>query len=149
VNLEQIVLIVHGASTLMMAGLIWFVQVVHYPLFARVGAEGFPVYAGLHQRLTTMVVGPLMLAEAATAAWLTVRPPEGVPAALPIVGLALVAVVWLSTAALQVPCHRRLERGFDAAIGRRLVRSNWLRTIAWTARGVIALALLLPWEPPA
>jgi hypothetical protein len=140
----QAILIAHAASTLMMTGLIWFVQVVHYPLFARVGGAEFTVYAALHQRLTTVIVGPLMLTEALTAGWLALRPPEGVGPALPIAGLGLVALLWLSTAFLQVPCHRRLSLGFDARAGRRLVRTNWLRTAAWTARSAIAMALLLP-----
>lgn len=138
-----VILTMHAASTLMMTGLIWFVQVVHYPLFARVGESAFTVYAAQHQRLTTTIVGPLMLVEALTAAWLALRPPEGVSPALTIVGLALVALLWLSTAFMQVPCHRRLSLGFDARIGRRLVRTNWLRTAAWSARSVIALALLV------
>mgnify|MGYP001826290188 CR=1 FL=1 len=146
---SEAVLIVHAASTLMMTGLIWFVQVVHYPLFGRVGGAEFTVYAEQHQRLTTIVVGPLMLAEAVTASWLVIRPPEGASPVLTTVGLALVALLWVSTAFMQVPCHRRLSLGFDARIGRRLVRTNWLRTAAWTARSVIALALLLPGRAPA
>ena len=43
---------------------------------------------------------------------------------------------------LQVPQHRILEGGFDPAAHRFLVSSNWVRTIAWTARGVVALFLL-------
>jgi hypothetical protein len=38
--------------------------------------------------------------------------------------------------------HRRLERGFDADAHRRLVLGNWVRTVAWTARGVILLLIL-------
>ncbi|HEX2205610.1 MAG TPA: hypothetical protein VHG91_20025 [Longimicrobium sp.] len=53
-------------------------------------------------------------------------------------------MVWLSTALLQVPMHGRLERGFDAAAHRRLVATNWVRTVAWTARGVLLL-----WSMPA
>jgi hypothetical protein len=62
---------------------------------------------------------------------------------MPIVGAALIAVVWLSTAFVQVPYHRRLEQGFDAAAARALATSNWIRTFAWTARGGLVLAWLL------
>lgn len=143
-TLAQAILVAHAASTLMMTGLIWFVQVVHYPLFARVGGTEFSVYAAQHQRLTTTIVGPLMLVEALTAAWLAIRPPEGVSPWLPLAGLGLVALLWLSTAFIQVPFHRRLCLGFDARVGRRLVRTNWLRTAAWSARSAIALVLLAP-----
>jgi hypothetical protein len=57
--------------------------------------------------------------------------------------MGLLAVVWTSTGLWQVPAHRRLERGFDAALQRWLVSTNWVRTGAWSARGIIALALLV------
>jgi hypothetical protein len=61
------ILLAHLAATLFMVGVIWFVQVVHYPLFSRVGPEKFSLYSEAHSRLTTYVVGPPMLAEASTA----------------------------------------------------------------------------------
>lgn len=138
----NLALFVHAATTLAMAGLIWFVQVVHYPLFATVGREGFSVYEQAHTRLTARVVAPLMLAEAASALWLAWSPPPGVPPALPIAGLILLAGIWISTFLLQVPRHRRLASGFSGPDHRSLVRSNWIRTVLWTARGCLALWLL-------
>lgn len=143
-SVEGVVLLLHAGATLMMTGLIWFVQVVHYPLFSAVGVDGAPRYAAAHQRLTTRVVGPLMLLEGAGAVWLAARPPTGVPALLPIAGLALLAVIWGATALAQVPCHRRLSQGFDEATHRRLVRTNWVRTIGWSLRSIAALAMLTP-----
>jgi hypothetical protein len=125
-----------------MIGIIWFVQVVHYPLLSRVGADGYPAYQAAHSRLTTFVVAPPMLLELGTGVWLALRPPPFFPPALAWTGLALIAVVWISTIFLQVPMHRRLERGFDAAAHRRLVLGNFVRTAAWTARGVIVLVVL-------
>jgi len=55
--------------------------------------------------------------------------------------LYMAGVIWMSTWLWQVPAHRRLEAGFDAAAHLRLTRTNWVRTAAWTARSVIALAL--------
>ena len=136
-------LIVHLVATGLMAGLIWFVQVVHYPLHGAVPEDGFVAYEREHVARTGRLVGPLMLVEAAAAAWLLVRPPEGVPASLPWTGAGLLAVLWLSTFLVQVPLHRRLERGPDAAVVRRLVVTNWLRTIAWSARFGIATWVLV------
>ena len=62
-----IILIAHAAATLYMTGLIWFVQVVHYPLMAAVGRDGFAAYESAHARLTTFVVAPGMLVEALCA----------------------------------------------------------------------------------
>jgi hypothetical protein len=133
------VLLVNLAATFVMVGIIWFVQIVHYPLFSRVGAPGFAAYSGAHSRLTGLVVGPPMLAEAATAVALVLAPPAGVPLWLAATGLALLAVIWLSTALLQSPRHRELGGGFDAVSHRFLVASNWLRTACWSTRGLVVL----------
>ncbi|MBK8975675.1 MAG: hypothetical protein IPM29_07100 [Planctomycetes bacterium] len=129
---------VHAAATFVMVGVIWFVQVVHYPLFAAVGRAEFAAWQAANLRRTTWVVAPAMAIEALAAGALTLLRGD----ALAWLGGTLLAVVWLSTALVQVPCHGRLERSFDAAAARRLVRSNWLRTGAWSARGAVALELL-------
>ncbi len=132
-------MLVHVGATLFMVGVIWFVQVVHYPLFSRVGPEKFSLYSEAHSRLTTYVVGPPMLVEAVTAFLLVFRRPEGVPLAAALIGLALVVVVWLSTVLLQVPRHTTLGSGFDRSAWTGLVLSNWVRTVAWSARGGLVL----------
>lgn len=138
--MNEWVLMTHAASTAMMAGLIWFVQIVHYPMFALVGSDAFARYEATHQRRTTWVVGPLMLVELVTAVLVVIEPAEH--ATLAWVGLWLLVLVWISTAAVQVPLHRRLERGPNKTAVRSLVRSNWVRTVAWTGRAVIATWLL-------
>ena len=139
---DGVLLLAHAAATVAMAGLIWFVQVVHYPLFGAVGAERFGAYESAHRRLTTRVVAPLMLAELATAAALPFRAGVARPEWVPWAGLALLGVVWASTWFVQVPLHETLSAGFDAGAHRRLVRSNWVRTAAWTARAALALWLV-------
>lgn len=134
---------VHLVSTLLMAGVILYVQVVHYPLMAGVGREGFVAYEAAHGRRTGAVVIPLMTAELASAVWLLVG---AGPATRELAGagLLLLAVIWLSTALLSVPCHRKLSVGFDESVHRRLVRTNWIRTVCWLARVPVALALAFP-----
>lgn len=134
----RLLLTAHAGVTLFMTGLIWFVQLVHYPLFARTGAAGFAGYAREHARRTGWIVGPAMALELLLALALAAR---GGAAAW--TGLGLLAVIWLSTALVQVPLHRRLQAGFDAAAHRRLVRTNRLRTAAWTVRAALALQLAL------
>lgn len=135
----EVVLLVHLAATVFMVGVIWFVQIVHYPLFGQVGTEGFADYSTAHSRLTGFVVGPPMFVEAATALVLVVSPPEGVPFSLVLTGLLLLGVIWLSTAFLQSPQHTVLGRGFRPSPHRSLVRTNWIRTSLWTVRGLLVL----------
>ncbi len=122
-----------------LAGLIWFVQIVHYPLLRQVGAGEFAAYHAAHTRRTTLVVAPLMLAEAFAALVLVVASPGS---ATPLAGLALVALIWASTFLVQVPIHNRLARVSRPGDFTRLVRTNVIRTLLWTLRAGLALWML-------
>ncbi len=139
-------LLLNAASTLFMTGLIWFVQIVHYPLFGSVGAEGFSRYETLHTSRTTVVVGPPMLLELGTAALLVWQRPLGVAPVQAFAGLVLVGAIWLSTLLLQIPRHNTLGGGYNADAHRALVSTNWIRTFAWSARAVLVLWMLAAWR---
>jgi len=134
----ETVLLTHAAATWFMVGLIWFVQVVHYPLFTGVGEDGWARYSRRHRSLTTLVVAPMMLAELTCTILLVVSR----PGALTVTGTVLLALTWTSTFSVQVPLHGRLGRGHNTGVVRTLVATNWARTIFWSIRGVIALLLL-------
>jgi uncharacterized membrane protein len=134
----RLALLVQLGTTLPLVGLIWLVQVVAYPLFARVGAAEFPAYHAAHARLITFVVAPLMLGELAGAlVWLI--PDPALPREVAWLGASLAAVVWLLTMFVSVPKHAVLAQGFDGRAHELLVVTNWLRTVAWTVRGAILL----------
>ena len=138
-SLPHLLLLSNFAATLFMIGIIWFVQVVHYPLFAKTGSADFRSYEQRHTLLTTWVVAPPMLVEGITALLLFWFRPTGVSTWQLSIGLALLAVIWLSTALLQVPCHNLLSQGFDPVVHQRLVTTNWMRTVAWSTRGLLVL----------
>ena len=143
----KLVFLLHVLSTLVMVGVIWVVQVVHYPLFAGVGGAGWAAYEASHQSRITPVVGPAMLVELVTAVWLVLDRPAAFPAWAVVAGAALVGLIWASTAFVQVPLHAALGGAFDAEAHGRLVATNWVRTVAWTVRGGLVLwltARLLP-----
>lgn len=139
---SKAILLVQLATTLPLVGLIWFVQVVAYPLFARVAAADFPPYHEAHSRLITYVVAPLMLGELLGAmAWLF-SPIDEVPRAVALVGVALAVTAWVVTIFVSVPQHTLLARGFDARACDVLIVTNWIRTAVWTARGGLLLWVL-------
>ena len=132
------VLWIHVMATWFMVGVIWFVQVVHYPLMKQVGVEGYVDYQTEHMRRTTWVVGPGMVLEVVTGVWLLV-----VGSSLLVwTGMGLLLLIWVSTVFLQVPRHNRLLVQFDKEQHRILVQTNWIRTVAWTVRGLLCFAML-------
>jgi hypothetical protein len=140
--MTRILLLAHAGATLPLVGLIWFVQLVHYPLFGEVGRHDFPSFSRSHQRRAARIIAPLMLGEAILALLLIVWPPAALPSWPPWLGGFLLAMIWTSTFALQMPLHDRLLISYDPLAARSLIRTNWIRTGLWTARGLLALWLL-------
>lgn len=104
--------------------------------------DDFAAWEERHRQRTGMVVIPAMLLESITAAILLWRRPEGVPAWLVWLAFAVLLGIHASTFLVQVPLHERLSAGWDAAAHQRLVASNWVRTVLWTARAVLVAAML-------
>lgn len=136
-------LVVHAAATWFMTGLIWLIQLVHYPMMRMVGRAEFVPYLTRHQSAITPVVCVPMLIEVATAAYLLIQDPQLRRSNEFLGSCALLAVIWGSTAFWQVPLHQSLLEGFDPERVNRLVISNWVRTIFWSSRGFLIGVLLL------
>lgn len=141
--MDDIVLLINLVSTWTMVGVIWFVQVVHYPLLAVVPVESAASVAVEHQRRTGWVVGAPMALEGVTTLALLVLIPEGVAWFVPWLAGIPLAIALGATIFLSVPRHERMAREPDAQVGKELVSTNWVRTIAWTVRGFIVGAMAL------
>jgi len=120
------------ASAAFMAGVLWLVQIVHYPLLGAVSSNEATDIAIRHQTLITRVVGPAMVIEAlATGGILLVGPAESKIAGF--IGFALLSVAVAVTIFRAVPLHVRIAQGQSHLVP-ELIRINWTRTVAWTLR---------------
>lgn len=135
------ILLLHFVVTCLLVGLICTIQFVHYPAFRFVAAEDFKRFSDFHTRRMSWLVGPVMIAEFILMALMLFDASVGPEIAWTALGLS--AVVWLSTAFLQVPLHGVLAQGKSDAAIERLVATNWLRTIAWILKaGVLGQEVL-------
>jgi uncharacterized membrane protein len=134
--------LLHLIATVFMTGVIWIVQILHYPLFNMVGRENFAAYEAAHTNLITLVVMPAMLLELIFTVMIFFSPPASIPSGLNWLNAVLLGIVWFSTALLQVPQHTILSSGFDEKAYRMLVNSNWIRTVAWSAKAMIATVMV-------
>ena len=122
------ILISHIFCCFMMTGVIWVIQLVHYPSFKFVTEDKFADFAKFHASRISWIVLPLMLIEISTAFFLLSVYQWG------IYNLLSVVLIWLSTFFLSVPCHNKLQQGKDNVEIKRLVLTNWPRTIIWSFR---------------
>lgn len=140
--MENLIFLAHAGATLYLVGVIWIVQILHYPLLESVGADGYAKYHKRHASRITPVVAPAMILELLTAIYFVFVSFEAVGVYYFWLGLSLVLIIWLSTFLVQVPLHEKLGAGFELDAQRRLVRTNWIRTAAWTLRGALILWIL-------
>jgi len=126
-----------------MFGVIWIVQIVHYPLMRFVSGEQFARFETAHQARISWVVGPLIAVEGVCVLAFLFSPPAGLPGWLPWVGAGVEAIAIGTTMFVSAPLHGRLNANFSQATLDRLIATNWIRTVAWTARAAVAIAMLV------
>jgi len=132
------ILILHFIATVFMTGVIWIVQVVTYPQLRNVPSSDFIPYEKAHMQRISMIVGPVMLLEIFTAIYLLIKGGIAEPLRNPFyISIGLGIIIALSTALMQAPIHGRLavEGKVEKKI-KKLIISNWVRTISWSGRTV-------------
>ena len=123
-------------SVLYLSGLIWTIQMVHYPSFTYVDEVEFSDFHQHHSRRISIAVVPAMLTELVAGVYLIFKEPAyGDELHLLLSGI--LGIIWLSTFLIQVPIHRQLEKGKNMQNINALVKTNWIRTIGWTSRATV------------
>ncbi|MGF1566672.1 MAG: hypothetical protein ACFCVD_01115 [Nodosilinea sp.] len=125
-------------------GLIWFVQIVVYPLFAKVGPEEYIAY---HQFYASRIPLPVILPGFASfllpIAIVFIRP-MSVPLWLALASMACGLLSLAVTVVLEIPRHHRLEQGGkQMTVIQELIRYNWPRTFGINGSAMLALAMLV------
>jgi len=128
-------LFINFSVNLILIGLIYTIQFIHYPLFKQVKSENFRNYLSWHGKKITPLVAPLMVLELTTNCLLLFLDLNFVHT----LSLILVFAIWLSTFLIQVPIHQNLQKGYNEVLINRLVKSNWIRTILWTLKGTLLI----------
>lgn len=133
----EVVFIIHIIASLFMAGICWFVQIVHYPLFLAIELKDFPKYERKNF-VTAFITVPTMVIEMATGLYLLYHNIN----LMHFLNIGFLGLIALSTVIFQVPIHLKLSKNATTKLINKLVLTNWIRTISWTIR-VVILAMLL------
>jgi hypothetical protein len=141
-ELPQLFLMFWAALIFWVLGQIWLVQIVIYPLFAKVGAVDYVHYHRFYSRhipLPVIIPGfasfllPIALALYGST----------VPLWMSIVNIAAGIIGLLVTVMLEIPRHAQLEKnGKNDATIAELIRYNWPRTLSISAQSVISFLML-------
>ena len=113
-----------------MAMLIWLVQCVIYPAYHHIDRTHFSDWHQHYMGTISLFVMPLMITQAILIGLQCVQRSSGWAYAS---ALAMI-LAWAATFLYSVPCHTLLQQhGYDPAVTDRLIQTNWIRTLAWTA----------------
>lgn len=127
--------LLHLASCLMMTGIIWYVQIAHYPLLRQI--RDIPAYEKRYYPLASIVIIPIMAVEAITAIAITVGRVFIDP--YWYASLGLLGLVWLVTILIHIPAHQKLQQQRDESVIEQIIRYNWIRTFFWSLRSLILM----------
>ncbi|MDQ8191127.1 hypothetical protein [Roseibacillus persicicus] len=124
--------ITHAFSVFALFGLIWTIQLVHYPMFKFVEAPHWPRFHRIHSRNITFIVFPLMLVELLTSLQLFLEDNSFSHS----MSLGCAAATWLLTILIFVPLHNQIAiRPVPSKLA-LLAHLNWLRVVVWTLASV-------------
>ena len=117
--------------------LIWLVQIVVYPGFLYYKESDLKKWHQAYTGRITIIVMPLMLSQLFLYLFLSYSQATFSSFA----GLGLVIMIWAVTFFVSVPLHTKIDTLAETIIIRKqLVRTNWIRTVAWTL--VLILTIL-------
>ena len=138
---EQSMLAIHLVLASIMVGVIWVIQLVHYPSFRFTDREKYVSFQIFHMRNISFIVVPVMILEFLSGLLLVLY--HSNQESLLRISFILLLIIWLVTALFFAQIHQKLSKGYDETLVRKLVSFNWIRTLLWTIRTIIITYCLI------
>lgn len=126
---------VHFLSTSIMVGIIWVIQLLHYPAFHFIKESDYVEFQHFHMQRISFIVVPVMILELFSAFMLVYY----LRSNLLILCLIILLFIWLITFVFFTKLHQSLLDGYDKKIVDKLVKINWSRTVLWSLRLIILI----------
>ena len=138
---EQSMLAIHLVLASIMVGVIWVIQLVHYPSFRFTDREKYVSFQIFHMRNISFIVVPVMILEFLSGLLLVLY--HSNHESLLRISFILLLIIWLVTALFFAQIHQKLSKGYDETLVRNLVSLNWIRTLLWTIRSFLITYCLI------
>ena len=123
---------IHFLSTSVMVGVIWVIQLLHYPSFHFVQKSDYPKFQQFHMSRISLIVIPAMIIEFITGIMML---QFGFSSNfLFISSLVILITIWGITFIFFTKMHQVLISGYNEIIVNRLISINWSRTLLWSLR---------------
>ena len=137
---NNFVLLGHLIFTSIMTGVIWVIQIVHYPSFHFIEKELYTAFQKFHMNKISIIVIPIMLAELITGMMLFLDKSSKSP--FLIISFVILVLIWLITGVFFSKAHNELMTGYQELVVNQLVVMNWIRTLLWTLRLLLLIGFV-------
>lgn len=141
---QELIFLVNTFASFFLTGLIWTIQLVHYPSFRFVNKSNYLEFQHHHVHSIDKIVIPLMVVEIVSSFGLFWF--DGF-FSLNALGFYIVLLIWIATGLFSVPAHSKLEKGKNEEAINKLVSTNWIRTFLWTLKSGLNFYLLMRLVP--
>ena len=136
------VLMLHFVSTSIMVGVIWTIQLVHYPTFLFIDKEKYFKFQEFHMSRVSYIVMPTMIAELFSGIYILLYNDKLMLNIFFLLAFFSLFLTWIITALVFVKIHNRLLIKYEEKTILLLVKLNWFRTILWSLRLVFLTTLI-------
>ena len=133
--------VIHLVSTSFMVGVIWIVQLVHYPTFLFIDEQKSNDFQKFHMSRISYIVMPAMTTELFSGIYIYKYSNMAIDSNLFLLSLTILIINWIITALVFVKMHNKLLINYKIEIISLLVKWNWLRTLLWSVRLILLLRM--------
>ena len=133
----------HLIFSAIMVGVIWVIQLVHYPSFHFIDKNIYGSFQNFHMNKISLIVVPVMILELATGVLLLIINSKNI---LIIISFSILVLIWGITGLFLSDAHGKLITGYDELIVNKLVSMNWIRTFLWTLKMLLLTYLLYTYD---
>jgi hypothetical protein len=133
--------VIHLVSTSFMVGVIWIVQLVHYPTFLFIDEQKSNDFQKFHMSRISYIVMPAMTTELFSGIYIFIYSNMAIDSNLFLLALTILIINWIITALVFVKMHNKLLINYKIEIISLLVKWNWLRTLLWSVRLILLLRM--------
>ena len=128
---------VHLIFTAIMVGVIWLVQVVHYPSFNFIDKKFYSDFQNFHIKRISFIVIPVMLLELVSGLILIYL--DNRHSTPSLISFGILILIWIITGLFFAKAHQDLTAGYDREIVKKIIKLNWIRTLLWSIRLILLL----------
>lgn len=139
-SIIKLLLLIHAFATWALFGIIWFVHVVYHPLYQRMG-QSFSVHERHDLQQMGKLLAPIFFFEWISAILLDIYADSYAFHFFAKVNLILLGTVWVISLVIKLRHKNPKDLLFFTRMHRMLLSSHWIRTVAWSLRGVIVLCM--------